>query len=451
MEPSILTASGLRFHLLRPSVDHICIEDIAQALSNLCRYTGHVAEFYCPTEDQRVLTDDLRWVPAGDLVVGQGLLGFDEAPHEIGGGGNKRRRFRPAVVTHAQRVKRSVITLEMRDGSTVTASEEHPWLIATRKSRNQVWASCSSIAAALGSGKKRYMHKFSNTWEQINTYTAGWLAGMYDGEGYLSAQNRKGTQMGIAQKAGPTLERIVEALIDNGFGAIRYANTGTINSGVVTLQLGGGWREVARLLGSIRPGRLLNKFTDLLRDGNFSKQLDGVGEPMEIVAAHRDGERWVAGIETSTHTYLCEGYAAHNSVAQHSYLVSNLVPIEDAMHGLLHDAAEAYIGDVSSPLKSLLQDYRYIEFEVEAAVCRKFGLPYKTPPSVKRADLVALATEKRDLMPFDPVPWPILDGVSPSARPITPLPPRLARELFLNRYHQLRGIGYQAMVMAGAS
>ncbi len=46
----ICTHSGRRFYPLDPRVDDICIEDIAHALSHICRFTGHVEVFYSVAE-----------------------------------------------------------------------------------------------------------------------------------------------------------------------------------------------------------------------------------------------------------------------------------------------------------------------------------------------------------------------------------------------------------------
>lgn len=126
------------------------------------------------------------------------------------------------------------------------------------------------------------------------------------------------------------------------------------------------------------------------------------------------------------------------SVAEHSYLTSYLVEPTHALEALLHDAAEAYIGDVSSPLKSLLPDYKAIEERVEQAIRTRFALPEHQHPCVKDADLSMLATEKRDLMPTDSNEWELLEGVTPTAVPLLPtMTSSTAARLFLNRFWQL--------------
>jgi len=126
----------------------------------------------------------------------------------------------------------------------------------------------------------------------------------------------------------------------------------------------------------------------------------------------------------------------HYSVAQHCVLVSRNVPAHLRLEALLHDAAEAYIGDVTSPLKRALgEGYKMIERRVERAVADHFGIDWKMAPEVKLADLRALATERRDLLAYHPSEWPMLEGIEAFEETIEPMTCDRAESAFLKEFH----------------
>ena len=93
-----------------------------------------------------------------------------------------------------------------------------------------------------------------------------------------------------------------------------------------------------------------------------------------------------------------EGY----NVAQHSVYVSRLLELEGHTHltqfqGLMHDASEAYLGDMSRPLKDLCPQYKEIEQMWEGVIEMRFGIEGPLHPSVKAMDVQAYRVEARDL------------------------------------------------------
>ena len=136
-------------------------------------------------------------------------------------------------------------------------------------------------------------------------------------------------------------------------------------------------------------------------------------------------------------SHICR-FAGHTrkfySVAQHCYLASQYVSPKYAMHALLHDAAEAFIGDISTPLKQLLPDYKVIEKRVEAAIFKKFGIE-ELPQEVHEVDRRLLITEQRDLMPTSNPVWTFEER--PYNTVIIPLKPKKAYSLFLDRYNEI--------------
>lgn len=126
---------------------------------------------------------------------------------------------------------------------------------------------------------------------------------------------------------------------------------------------------------------------------------------------------------------------AFYSIAQHSVLVSRIVSPEYALWGLLHDATEAYLLNLPAPVKRFVPDYAPAEARVMHAICQRFGLAYCMPMPVKVADQMLLADEVEVLMPRSfPLPYP------PSGIEIDPLPPKEAKELFLDRFHFLESL-----------
>ena len=138
------------------------------------------------------------------------------------------------------------------------------------------------------------------------------------------------------------------------------------------------------------------------------------------------------------------------SVAQHCCLVAELVPAEHQLAALLHDATEAYVGDLVRPLKEGMREfYDAVERRVWIAICQRFDLDPILPDCVKHADLVALATEKRDLMPEHPEPWPCLAGIEPIPQSIDPWQPSQAAIHYHGRLLELLATTHRRRVNHG--
>lgn len=101
------------------------------------------------------------------------------------------------------------------------------------------------------------------------------------------------------------------------------------------------------------------------------------------------------------------------SVAEHSVAVAQLVPKELQLLALLHDAAEAYVGDIPSPLKQYLGGFDAIEDGLAAAIYEKYGvleLAKTRYAEVKRADMQQLCTEASVLLPSGGKDWAMWSG-----------------------------------------
>ena len=138
------------------------------------------------------------------------------------------------------------------------------------------------------------------------------------------------------------------------------------------------------------------------------------------------------------------------SVAEHSVAVALRLPDNLRLAGLLHDATEAYLGDIPSPIKQFLPDYQKIEARFEAAIAEKFASPEvsivprctaQEYAAIKAADIDALFTEAHFLIESEGKDWAYFQGpqkhsVRYDLAPMC-LPPQEAYKLFMGLYYKL--------------
>ena len=281
----------------------------------------------CLAPETKVLTDDLRWVQVGDLKEGQKIAGFDEELQ----GSKRPRQWRTAEVTHVGRADLPSYRVKMADGTEIVASHGHKWLVRNN-ARHSYWLTTDELFKRFNSKRGIEVVKVLEPWKEDRSYEAGYLAGMLDGEGWLSHSPAKGGALclGIAQRENAALAavEVYSLAIDADFR--RYRPVGQ-NGDVQQMHLRGGRAEIVRVLGSVRPLRLLDKWNDQGGFDNLGRlfQSDVAVVEMEFV-----GNREVVTLGTSTHTLVAEGYAHHNSIASAKFV--------EAMAGMMNTAIKTY-------------------------------------------------------------------------------------------------------------
>jgi len=132
------------------------------------------------------------------------------------------------------------------------------------------------------------------------------------------------------------------------------------------------------------------------------------------------------------------------SVAQHSVLVSRMCRYGFKMAGLLHDGHEAFLGDISTPVKEMLgrEKIRAISDRIDLAICHALlddpaYAEQLWSPHVKEVDTRMMETERLALLPPCEWEWEWTEGVQPYDMVITRWSPDDAEALFLHEYEKL--------------
>lgn len=125
------------------------------------------------------------------------------------------------------------------------------------------------------------------------------------------------------------------------------------------------------------------------------------------------------------------------SVAEHSLYVSYLA--KNPLEGLLHDASEAYLVDMPSPIKAELPEYRKVEEGIMGVVAKKWGFEWPMSADTHDCDRVMLIEEATHLL--NNCDWINDPRYQPKERRHGILPvglsPDAAYAAFMTRYKQL--------------
>jgi hypothetical protein len=172
-----------------------------------------------------------------------------------------------------------------------------------------------------GKQKSSFVIKPLDVVSEIQTKDAGWLSGMFDGEGSLSVRKQSskyisvgGFQLNIAQKFGPELDRIVKLINQFNDGCAHESNYNSFKSKspltklpIISVTVKGRFSKKIEFLQKIRPERLISKINfDIL------PQVESRGGFCEVVSIEYIGKREIVALETDTKTYIADGYLMHN-------------------------------------------------------------------------------------------------------------------------------------------
>lgn len=276
---------------------------------------GPASFMQCLDPSTPVLTADLRWVPIGDIQIGDELVGVDEHPEP-----GKQRKLRRSTVQSVWRTHKPALRLTFEDGSTVVCSEDHRWLFRHNSGGNNTsWRT----AAELKIGD--HIRHLVDPWEPDASFGAGYLAGVFDGEGCIvSTGKRFGSDILFAQNPGVVLDTVSAAMSERGF---TFLPNRDIDAHKCQQWAVRGLSDCLRFIGQIRPPRLLATAHHLwegraIRGGITPTGRVGTSMMKRIVAIDSLPAQGLVDITTTTRTFIANGLVSHNCYDEMAHMVA---------------------------------------------------------------------------------------------------------------------------------
>ncbi len=245
---------------------------------------------YCVAPNVNILKEDLTWCSAENISQGDMLIAFTEY-------GN--RTYCSSKVVHVNTIKQPSIRLYTTQGD-ITVSKDHLFLAKKNYSEELTYVKAENLINGM------IMPFFGRPWSYDNSRDAGYISGFLDGEGHIA----KTGAMGYSQLCGPVADHALEAIRNRGY-AIKVEtieqrlNKKKLEHVIVT----GGIYERLKLLGAIRPHRLLPKNKNIWVDKLISSK---VSSSAVVLGTALLKPCSVVAITTSSKTLITDGFYSHN-------------------------------------------------------------------------------------------------------------------------------------------
>lgn len=334
---------------------------------------------FCLAPETRVLCADFVWRPLGEVAEGCRLVATEE--HAPGMSG---RTLQQATLTKAKRREAECLRITFNDGREVVCSLDHRWLVKPPLGGTPwEWRAAEALAESW-----RLLAPM-RPWEARSDRDAGYLEGIYDGEGSWSSGD-----LSFAQKRGAVLDRAHGVLTAAG---LPY-RTNQRGDGVVITNLSG-LQATMQALGQFRPRRLMHEprwVGRALKSRTHSNHVT-------IASIEGVGVREVVSIETSTHTFFAEGIVSHNCLDNDS-IVQCVRESDVAWHA--KDANHNGIGvEMAGFAKQTKEqwadDYSLVMLRRAASLVARLCRDHKIPVTLLTPD--DLKAKKRGLCGHDTV------------------------------------------------
>lgn len=264
---------------------------------------------FCYDPSMKILMEDMTWTPIGEVEPGEELVAFDEHAPKVRGSSRKLRR---AKVVATKRVEAEAFRVTFTDGRELIVTGPHRHLCRARGGTATKWVKVEDMRP--GDHVRSITH---STWDGPGPED-GWMGGLYDGEGHIRAHpNRKGVSIGVCQVAGAIWDRAMCWLRSSGMRFKTYVDDRRAGDSSKLGHKDVHSASIHRISDIMRFAGTTGSTKLLVRDdwwnGRAIPKHRDKPSWAEVASIESVGVREMVDLQTTEGTYVCEGFASHNS------------------------------------------------------------------------------------------------------------------------------------------